>query len=152
MNSISAAGIARLLCVLLLLTACDKASEPDIPAAVSHLSIAPGCDLQQGCRAANERLAVTLTFGTAPRALQPFPLSLRVDDGQSLDSVTVQFAMQGMDMGPNRYRLSGDSMSSWNASITLPICTSGRSDWVADFELTAGAERFRLQVPFTLAN
>ena len=149
MNGIPAAGFARLLCVLLFLTACDKASEPELPVS-SQLSIAPGCDLQLGCRAANEKLALTLTFGTAPRALQPFPVSLRVDDGQSLDSVTVEFAMQGMDMGLNRYRLSGDSMSSWNASITLPICTSGRSDWVADFELTAGGERFHLQVPFTL--
>ncbi len=149
MNGIPAGRISRLLCALLFLTACDKASEPDLSVS-TPLSVAQPCDLQLGCRAENEQLAVTLTFGTAPRALQPFPLNLRVDDGQNLESVTVEFAMQGMDMGRNRYHLSGDSMTSWNASVTLPICTSGRSDWVADFELIAEGSRFRMQVPFVL--
>ncbi len=149
-NAVAAANMGRLLGVLLFLAGCDKVSEPDLPVA-SRLDIAPSCDLQRGCRAANEQLAVTVTFGTAPRALQPFPLSLRVDDGQALESATVEFAMLGMDMGQNRYRLRGDSMSSWTASITLPICTPGRSDWVADFEMTADGKLFRLQVPFSLA-
>ena len=59
--------------------------------------------------------------------------------------------MKGMDMGWNRYRLNKDAAGYWNAEVTLPVCVSGRSDWVADFDAVAeGRRRVQWQVPFVL--
>jgi hypothetical protein len=55
-----------------------------------------------------------------------------------------------MDMGLNRYRMLGDASSGWRAEVTLPICMSGRSDWIAEFELVSAGRRVLLRVPFVL--
>jgi hypothetical protein len=58
--------------------------------------------------------------------------------------------MQGMDMGSNRYQLLADGMGGWDGVITLPICSSGRTDWLADFDFLLADRRLQLQVPFVL--
>jgi hypothetical protein len=91
-----------------------------------------------------------VTFDAQPRALQPFPIHIQLDGPQSAVAVTVDFSMQGMNMGSNRYHLMADASAGWNADIILPICTSGRTDWVADFELVVADRRLQIQVPFVL--
>ncbi len=95
-------------------------------------------------------MAITVIFGAEPRALRPFPIHIQLTDHQQADAVTVSFSMQDMDMGANRYRLIADASTGWNADITLPICMSGRSDWVADVELVVADRRLLIQVPFVL--
>ncbi|MEA2080214.1 MAG: hypothetical protein U9P00_10230, partial [Pseudomonadota bacterium] len=95
------------VCVLCLLVSCDKSSEPSLP--LSRLTPSLPCDVRQGCQAADESLAVTVTFGAAPHALQPFPIHVQLERHRRADAVTVAFSMQGMDMGWNRYRLSADA-------------------------------------------
>jgi len=132
-----------------LFVSCDKAPEPRLP--VSRLTLSQPCDLRQGCRAVDQSVvAVTVRFGAEARALQPFPIHIQLAGHQRADSVTVVFSMQDMDMGFNRYRLLADASAGWNADITLPICTSGRTDWVADFELVVADRRLLIQVPFVL--
>lgn len=143
-----AARVYLLVCVLCLFISCDK--DPESRLQVSRLTPSQPCDVRQGCRAADESAAVTVTFGAEPRALQPFPIHIQLDGHQQADAVTVAFSMQAMDMGSNRYRLIADAPGGWNADITLPICTSGRTDWVADFELVVADRRLKIQVPFVL--
>ena len=147
-NGVLAGRVLLLVCVLCLSVSCDKNPEPRLP--VSRLMLSQPCDVLQGCRAADASVAVTVTFGAEPRALQPFPIRIQLEGHQQADSVTVAFSMQGMDMGANRYRLIADAPGGWNADIILPICTSGRSDWVADFELVVTDQRLQIQVPFAL--
>ena len=59
--------------------------------------------------------------------------------------------MVGMQMGLNRYRLLQGEEHAWYANVTLPVCSSGRSDWIAEFELTSGQQRFMFTAPFSLA-
>ncbi len=89
-------------------------------------------------------------MGPEVRALTPFPVDVEIQRGASVASMTVSFGMQGMDMGLNRYGLIKSGEDLWHASVTLPICMSGRSDWIADFELLTKQRRYRLQVPFVL--
>jgi len=140
--------VLLLICGVCLFVSCDKTPEPRLP--VSRLTLSQSCDVRQGCRAADESVAVTVTFGAEPRALQPFPIHLQLAGHQQADSVTVAFSMQDMDMGTNRYRLIADESAGWNADITLPVCVSGRMDWVADFELVLTGQRLQIQVPFVL--
>jgi len=142
------ARVILLVCVVCLFISCDKPPEPRLP--VSRLVLVQPCDVRQGCRAVGQSVAVTVSFGAEPRALQPFPIHLQLAGQQQADAVTVVFSMQDMDMGSNRYRLLADASAGWNADITLPICMSGRTDWVADFELVVADRRLLMQVPFVL--
>lgn len=136
------------VCLLCPLVSCEQPSETDLP--LSRLALSQPCDVQQGCQAADEALAVTVTFAAEPRALQPFPVRVQLEGHAQADAVTVAFSMQGMDMGVNRYRLIAGAGGVWTAEVTLPVCASGRSDWVADFELGVDNRRLQLQVPFVL--
>ncbi len=136
------------LCLLCLLAGCDPATDSQLP--VTRLTLSQPCELRQGCRASDASVAVTVTFGAEARALQPFPVLVQIDNDQPADSVSVAFSMRGMDMGSNRYRLLADSTGGWNGDITLPICNSGRTDWVADFDLVVADRRLQVQVPFVL--
>lgn len=144
----SVRGVLPVVVLGLLVSSCDRASESPLP--VSRLTPEQPCDVRQGCRAADDSVAVTVTFGAQPRALQPFPLHIQVDGPQRVDSVTVAFSMPDMDMGANRYRLIAEASAGWHADITLPICMSGRTDWLADFELVVADRRLQMQVPFVL--
>lgn len=142
----------RIACLagLPVLLSCEQAPEPRVP--VRQLALSESCEVELGCRAYHESLAVRVVFGAEARALQPFPVKLLLETGDQVESVTVAFSMQNMDMGWNRYSLHGDSISAWNAIITLPVCASGRTDWVADFDLLTTDGHYRLQVPFVLGN
>jgi len=132
----------------LLLAGCEQDYEARMPA--TRLATQEPCYADQGCTASHEALSVRVVMGTPRQALKPFPVQLRVERGQSVDSVTVAFLMKDMEMGQNRYRLIGDGSSSWLANVTLPLCVSGRSDWVAEFELVVQGRRFQARIPFSL--
>jgi len=140
---------ARLRCLAyglaaILAAGCDDKPPTALP--VSVLDVPAGCDLAQGCRATGERISLQVQFDAPAVALQPFPISLHI----SSDTVMLTFSMRGMDMGLNRYRLSGNARSGWKGNVTLPICVSGRSDWIALFELTTATRKYQVQMPFVL--
>jgi len=144
-------AIARLVATAwlgLLMAGCEQDHEALMPA--TRLVTLQPCYVDQGCTASHEAFSVRVVMGEPRQALKPFPVQLRVEGEQSVDSVTVAFSMKGMEMGQNRYRLIGDGSSSWLANVTLPVCVSGRSDWVAEFELLAQGRRFRASIPFSL--
>jgi len=148
MNSVLPGRVSLFVGALCLFVSCDKASESRLP--LSRLTLSQPCDVEQGCQAVAESVAVTVAFGAEPRGLQPFPIRIQIEGDQQADSVTVAFSMQAMDMGSNRYRLSADGPGGWSGDITLPICTSGRTDWVADVDFVVAGRRLQVQVPFVL--
>lgn len=135
------------ICFASLLGACEQRSDDLSPA--TALSLAQPCNVRSGCVAEVEDFALALSMGPEVRPLKPFAVDVERQRGPSIDSMTVAFDMKAMDMGSNRYRLieTGDG---WHANVTLPVCMSGRSDWIADFEILAEGQRYRLQVPFVL--
>lgn len=133
---------------LLLNSACDNPSSTALP--VSVLDTRAGCDLQQGCSATDGEVSLQVRFDAPAHALQPFPLSVHISSDEPVDTVMVTFLMRGMDMGLNRYRLEGDARGGWRGSVTLPVCVSGRSDWIAAFELATASRSYQAQIPFVL--
>jgi hypothetical protein len=93
---------------------------------------------------------VQFSMGPDLRVLAPFPVRVEVQSDHTVDSVTVTFAMQGMDMGMNRYQLISDGADRWLGNVTLPVCSSGRSDWLADLEVITKGGRFAVEVPFVI--
>jgi hypothetical protein len=98
-------------------------------------------DLVQGCQVAFGERRAEVRFLSAPTPLKRFDLVVKAPDA---GQVAADFAMQGMDMGPNHYVLQRTADGAWNAKVILPVCVSGTSNWVMTLELD-GVKR---QIPF----
>lgn len=98
-------------------------------------------DLVQGCQVAFGARSVEVRFLSAPTPLKRFDLVVKAPDA---GKVAADFAMQGMDMGPNRNVLQRTADGVWHGKILLPVCVSGASNWAMTLELD-GVKR---KIPF----
>ncbi len=137
------------LCAGFLLPACDPQPEQaSLP--VTQLEVEAGCDVLAGCRISGPGYQVEVAFETRPRALQPFPVAVKPGGSKDVKAVSVGFSMPGMAMGLNRYALVSAAEDEWRGEVTLPICVSGRTDWVAEVEILVPDGRVVFEVPFVL--
>jgi len=98
-------------------------------------------DLSTGCAVALEGRAVTVGVTGALKVLTPFEVWVRTDRA---DKIQISFTMEGMDMGFNLYTLRADNEGVYRTRVTLPVCVTGRRDWVMTLEI----DGLRLAVPF----
>lgn len=104
--------------LMVLLAGCGKEMPP--PAACA--------DLMAACHAGDWEVRVD----QKPSGLHPFLLTVRAPNAAQ---VQAEFAMQGMEMGLNRYRLEHQANGEWQGRVTLPVCVSGRRDWLLVLEV-----------------
>ena len=102
----------------------------------------PCADITKGC--GNQQLQIH--FDRTPQVMKPFNLSAKA---ASASEVHASFAMQGMEMGLNRYRLLQKPDGLWQAEVTLPVCIQGRSDWLVELEVKTPQGMQRYQLPFS---
>lgn len=117
------------------------------------LRVEAECDsAQTACVARGEGFALELSLGPPVQPMQPFGIQLRMLQGQlsSAAKIELQFQMQDMDMGQNRYRLTVDEQSVWRGTAVLPVCSRGRSDWFAQIDIQDGERRWSAELPFTV--
>lgn len=107
-----------LVWLALVLSGCEREAVPPVVCA----------DLTRGCTTGG----IEVRADQAPSALHPFLLSVRAPGARE---VSAEFVMQGMEMGLNRYRLIAEKDELWQARVTLPVCVSGRRDWVLWLEV-----------------
>lgn len=137
------------LCAGFLLPACDlQPEQASLP--VTQLDMEAGCDVLAGCRITSPDIDVEVAFETVPRALQPFPVAVKPGGSKDIVAVNIGFSMPGMTMGLNRYALVNVAGDKWRGEVTLPICVSGRTDWVAGIEILMPDRRVVFEVPFVL--
>lgn len=103
-------------------------------------------DISQGCVADGTKLR----FDHMPHVMQPFHLNAESDEATDIHA---SFAMQGMEMGLNRYRLLQHGKV-WTAEVILPVCVRGRSDWLMLLEVQTpnGLKRYQLAFRTAQAN
>lgn len=95
-----------------------------------HLGPAAGCSpVGQACSVAHGDRSIGLQLPSDIQPLSRFPMTVYLE-GIRARAVTVEFTMQGMDMGVNRFGL-GEGQDAWTGEAILPVCTTGRVDWVA---------------------
>ncbi len=94
------------------------------------------------CTARSESTAITVRLEDALRPLERFQVEVEVVDvhAQEMDSVAVQFSMVGMNMGINRFELDNTTKRKWEGFAILPVCTTGRADWLVNVEAQRGRE------------
>jgi hypothetical protein len=105
------------------------------------VAVVPCASLTAGCVVVLNQRQVQVRTDVAPAPLQPFQVTLRAEQARE---VFIAFNMQGMEMGPNRYRLAQQADGSWLARVTLPVCVSGRRDWQMILEIDGR----RVALPF----
>ena len=71
------------------------------------------------------------------KPLKRFSVEL-LDKSNLLESATVEFRMKDMDMGKNIFLFEKINSGIWNASVIIPICTTGRRDWELELVLSSG--------------
>lgn len=103
------------------------------------------------CTAAADGARISLELGPGVPVMRPFAIraTTSLPAGEQPAQVEVDFEMIGMDMGRNRYRLAQAADHVWQGVATLPVCTTGRSDWQAVVEIqTDSGRRYRAVFPF----
>ncbi|PKO25734.1 MAG: hypothetical protein CVU35_02565 [Betaproteobacteria bacterium HGW-Betaproteobacteria-8] len=110
------------LITTLLMAACAEKSQ--VPVVCPDISA--GCAID----------GLTVRTGQSPQVLKPFELAVQWAQGEAagISEVYASFAMEGMEMGLNRYRLIQKSENLWQAEVTLPLCVRGRADWIMQVE------------------
>ena len=131
-----------LILALVLVSGCDspvKSSDKELV----EMGSADSCDAaEQSCLLTHDGAELRLELARDIRSLQPFQLQLHTTGiQQPIESVNVEFFMEGMDMGLNRYRLLPVE-GSWRGEITLAMCVNGRSDWRAVVEVNTQQQRY----------
>lgn len=128
--------------MLVLLGACDS-SVNSVERTQVELGSAEGCDASvRSCQLARDGVEMRLALEKNIRTMQPFQLQLHLAGiQQPVEAVNVEFFMEGMDMGVNRYRLLHHE-NGWKGEITLPICVAGTGDWRAEVEVKTQERRY----------
>lgn len=96
-------------------------------------------DPVQGCAFSYRGRPAHLRFSEHPVSMQPFALEVRVPGASH---VHAEAHMVGMEMGFNRYDLRPARPDVFVAQLRLPVCVSGRRDWMLYLEV--GQERYAL--------
>ena len=111
--------------------------KPDSSAAV----LLPCASPTQGCALRVNGQPAQLRFLGTPSGLRPFVVQL---NAPAIKDSYASFTMRGMDMGFNRYHLLAVGSGVWQARIVLPVCVTGRRDWI--LTLTIDGENY--EIPF----
>ncbi len=98
-------------------------------------------DLHVGCALQLDGRTVTVRVEGKLQVLKPFQLTVNAPGARK---VQAQFTMASMDMGFNLYSLRPDAQGGFRARIVLPVCVSGRRDWVMSLEIDGR----RIDLPF----
>jgi hypothetical protein len=95
-----------------------------------------------GCVFSHRGTPVKVRFSKPPAPLEAFELNVHATGAKR---VSAEFQMVGMDMGFNRYSLQPAAGGVLTAKAALPICVSGRRDWVLYLDI----DGTRYAMPFS---
>jgi hypothetical protein len=93
-----------------------------------YIGEAKGCDLSESrCSVAGH----SLEFIERP-VLPLKPIRVELRSKTVIQSVILELEMQDMDMGINRFSLNKESQGLWSGTIMIPVCATGRRDWLVN--------------------
>lgn len=85
--------------------------------------------------------------------LKKFNVNIFVDNEfkNNIKSIKVSFKMKNMNMGVNVFTLNKvlaeKQNETWKANAILPICVSGRADWVSELEVVIENNKYIFVFP-----
>jgi len=119
-----------------------------------RLKTDPRCDISATpCSSGQEGFRIQTQLAGTASALTPFPVQVEIQSAApvTVDKAVLEFTMVGMDMGSNRFPLKPDTTGKiWHADTVLPICSTGRRDWLLSVEIFAGERVYSAKYNFSL--
>lgn len=101
----------------------------------------PCPDPVQGCRTRLGGREIALGLDRQVQVLKPFEVWVKA---AGVSKVQARFTMKGMDMGFNLYTLKADAQGTFRTRATLPVCVTGRRDWIMSLDIDGTV----FEVPF----
>jgi len=98
-------------------------------------------DLPNGCTVRLDDREVAFGIQGELKVLAPFEVWVKAPEAKA---VQASFAMKDMDMGFNLYTLRPAPQGIFRAHVTLPVCVTGRRDWVMILDI----DGHKLMTPF----
>ena len=98
-------------------------------------------DIQKGCSTTLGGKPVKVSMQGELKPLKAFLVRVEAPGAASVEA---RFTMEGMDMGFNLYTLRAEKSGMYQASVTLPVCVTGRRDWAMHLNV----DGLQLAVPF----
>lgn len=95
-----------------------------------------------GCAFSHLGVTASVRFSVQPAPLEAFELSVRAANATR---ISAEFQMVSMDMGFNRYDLRPVGNDTFSSKVTLPVCISGRRDWILFLDI----DGTRYALPFS---
>lgn len=117
------------------------------------------CDIQKAaCLFKFKNLTLEISMDKDIYYLKPFNLSVKrlftntsSKDTSKIESIVVDFKMKNMNMGVNRFQLKKMTLKNdayaWEGKALLPICVTGRADWVSELDILTSDSHYRLIFP-----
>jgi len=105
----------------------------------------------EGCRVSIDGLGafrVSMPERVVPLEKFAFEVVPQGEAARSVGEVRVDFEMVGMDMGINAYRLERLADGRYRQDIILPVCTSTRTDWIANLTIRSTEGAYLVRLPF----
>jgi len=103
---------------------------------------------QSACSVTGKKYTLALRFSHQPVPLEPFDIQLSIK-GVKPERISMEFEMVGMDMGFNQFEFHKDD-ERWSTTGMLPVCSLGRSDWLARLNVTTGSSILTTSIPFAV--
>jgi len=129
-----------------------QAQRVAVPAIAMQITDTACRDAVAACRATHPALGeVNLAFPDGAYYLHPFAAELKQagKHSETIQSVSLELTMSGMDMGRNVFHLEPDDNSgkSWRGKLLLPVCVTGRVDWQAKLLVTTDRQQYAARFP-----
>jgi len=141
MNRMFSGVLGRLVPLVLIVLVAGVVWWAPVDVPTEKPVVAHCADLHQGCDAVLAGKTVHVSMQGDLKALTPFLVQV---EARGVEKVEARFTMEGMDMGFNLYILRTVKPGIFQGRVTLPVCVTGRRDWIMQLELDGK----RLDVPF----
>jgi len=120
------------------------------PASEKPVVFISDCDLgKEKCKVNLAESELEIAIHGEIKALQIFTISI-IDDDNLIEHANVDLKMKAMDMGKNRFAFVKSGVHSWKSDVVIPVCTTGRRDWLFEFEFIKSGVRERVIFEITI--
>lgn len=77
-------------------------------------------------------------------------IELSKNTTQNIQNLSIEFVMQGMQMAANQSVFIKHSDGVWKSQSVLPVCVSGRKDWLAVVKIESAQGQWQTGFKFTI--
>ncbi len=99
------------------------------------------------CKSTHNNQQIEILFPKTIPYLKPFEVKVKLNKNNQtkIKPRQIQFSMQGMQMGMNRFNFKRSRTKQyWVSQVVLPVCVTGRKDWLV--QISTDNSKFNLLI------